>query len=66
MKITESGTIEPCCDWNRMWINYFVVGVTYTDIFLIDVSGNYPLGNSPIKFCPSCGAKTEVSKGEVQ
>ena len=65
MKVTETGTIEPCCDWSREWSYYFVVDFETHIIILTDVSGNYPLGNSPIKFCPSCGAKTEVSKGEV-
>ena len=60
MKVTRSGTIEPCCEWIRLWVRYFEVD-GYT-VIMTDVSGNYPFGNFPVSYCPFCGAKTEASK----
>ena len=58
MKITESGTIEPCCEISKEWIEYFFVheNTIKTSIYL-SYDDFYTMS---IYFCPFCGTKTEV------
>ena len=60
MKIMKDGTIEPCCKFTEGWLSRF-----HTDgniIFFVDFYGDDLFDYSPVNFCPSCGAKTEVEK----
>ena len=60
MKITEGRYIEPCCEWAKGWIRYF--RVRDKSIIMVDFYGEPLYGDSPVMFCPVCGAKTEISE----
>ena len=74
MKVTETGKIEPCCDW----VSKIIKESEYLKFDPIGVGGNIGIPILRLKqfggwwalfsidYCPSCGAKTEISKGEVQ
>ena len=63
----KNGKIEPCCDWAKIYVtertDQAYLEVECDGIYLIDPSTE-PMGvlSVPIRWCPSCGKKTEALK----
>ena len=73
MNVTESGKIEACCRWvneinESEYLKFDPIGaagnIGVPVLRLKEFGGWWAL--FPLNFCPSCGAKTEVSRREVQ
>ena len=73
MNVTESGKIEPCCKWvdeingsEYLKLDPFHAGgnIGVPVLRLRQFGGWWVLFS--IDYCPSCGAKTEISRREVQ
>ena len=65
MKIMKNGTIEPCCDKAKEWIDCFCVYIHNEKNKVIEVTvlrSSDEYYDLPVDFCPFCGAKTEVEK----
>ena len=64
MKIMKEGNIEGCCEESKNTIWYFEK--EGENVVLVDEDGYYVfpnlIHNYYVKFCPFCGAKTEVEK----
>ena len=65
MRIMKNGTIEPCCDEAKKWIDYFYAYIHNEKDMIITVTvlrtceEHYDL---TLNFCPFCGTRTEVEK----
>ena len=74
MKLTKSGKIKACCRWSRQYNGELVSKGFSTRHYFMLLDGELLIRGRlrrakgydvvPLKFCPNCGAKTEIEGEE--